>query len=144
MIKIWLSPVLWINSILVSLTVTCLAKFLAFCATMRNNIFFLTFAVNNCGQQWHTYRSGCLRLFEDHKNRVDANQHCATFKTSGGGNGRLISIFSQGDNNRIGNLRSSKGFSQGMKSHNSLLKRYGFSTTVFDWIVMIYPVYNAI
>ncbi|XP_074610058.1 uncharacterized protein LOC141864228 isoform X2 [Acropora palmata] len=69
--------------------------------------------VSNCGQQWHAYRSGCLRLFEDHKKRVDANQHCATFKVQGGGNGRLISIFSQDDNNRIGNLRPSEGFPQG-------------------------------
>ena len=84
------------------------------------HVFFLTFAVSNCGKHWHTYRSGCFRLFEDHKNRVDANQHCATFNTPGKGNGRLISIFSQDDNNQIVNLRSSKDFSQGMKSHNSL------------------------
>ena len=90
---------------------------------MRNNMFFLSFAVSNCGQQWHAYRSGCLRLFEDHKNRVDANQHCATFNTTGKGNGRLISIFSQDDNDLIGNLRSSQGLSQGMEPHNSLLKR---------------------
>ncbi|XP_015771820.1 PREDICTED: lithostathine-like isoform X2 [Acropora digitifera] len=69
--------------------------------------------VSNCGQQWHAYRSGCLRLFEDHKNWVNANKHCAAFNTPGKGNGRLISIFSQDDNNRIGNLRSSQGFSQG-------------------------------
>ncbi|XP_015771804.1 PREDICTED: C-type lectin mannose-binding isoform-like [Acropora digitifera] len=80
---------------------------------MRNNIFFLTFAVSNCGQRWHTFRSGCLRLFEDLKKWVDANQHCATFKVQGGGNGRLISIFSQDDNNQIVDLRSSQGFSQG-------------------------------
>ncbi|XP_044182731.1 aggrecan core protein-like isoform X2 [Acropora millepora] len=69
--------------------------------------------ISNCGQQWHAYRSGCLRLFEDYKSWVDANQHCATFNTPGKGNGRLISIFSQDDNNRIVNLRSSQGFSQG-------------------------------
>ncbi|KAK2553985.1 Macrophage mannose receptor 1 [Acropora cervicornis] len=69
--------------------------------------------VSNCGQEWHAYRSGCLRLFQYRKNWVDANRHCAKFNTPGKGNGRLISIFSQDDNNRIGNLRSSQGFSQG-------------------------------
>ncbi|XP_044182732.1 LOW QUALITY PROTEIN: tetranectin-like [Acropora millepora] len=69
--------------------------------------------VSNCGQEWHTYRSGCLRLFKEHKNRVDANQYCATFITHGKGNGRLISIFSQDENDRIGNLTSSESFSQG-------------------------------
>ncbi|XP_067025600.1 aggrecan core protein-like isoform X3 [Acropora muricata] len=69
--------------------------------------------VSNCGQHWYAYKSGCLRLFEEHKNWVAANQHCATFNTPGKGNGRLISIFSQDDNNRIGNLMSSEGFSQG-------------------------------
>ena len=120
MLQIWLSQVLWINSNLVSLTVSCLTKFLAFCVTMRNNIFFLTFAVSNCGQYWYAYKSGCLRLFEEHKNWVAANQHCATFNMPDKGNGRLISIFSQDDNNQIVNLRSSKDFPQGMKSHNPL------------------------
>ncbi|XP_067025792.1 macrophage mannose receptor 1-like [Acropora muricata] len=70
--------------------------------------------VTNCGQQWHAYKSGCLRLFDDHKNWVDAKQHCATFNiNTAGGNGRLISIFSQDENNRIVNLRSSPGFSDG-------------------------------
>ncbi|XP_074609501.1 uncharacterized protein LOC141863724 [Acropora palmata] len=71
--------------------------------------------VSNCGQQWHAYKSGCLRLFEDHKNWVDANQHCATFNISatGGGNGRLISIFSEAENKRIVDLRSSQGFLEG-------------------------------
>ncbi|XP_067025601.1 uncharacterized protein [Acropora muricata] len=68
--------------------------------------------VSNCGQQCHAYRSGCLRLFDNEKNWVAANQHCATFKVPGGGNGRLISIFSQNDNNRIRNIRSSQGFSK--------------------------------
>ena len=64
-------------------------------------------------------------MFTDHKNWAGANQHCATFNISaaGEGNGRLISIFSQDDNNKIGNLRSSEGFSPGMESHNSLHKR---------------------
>ncbi|XP_067025599.1 mucin-7-like isoform X2 [Acropora muricata] len=57
--------------------------------------------VSNCGQYWYTYKSGCLRLFEDGKTWVDANQHCATFNTRGKGNGRLISIFSKDDNNQI-------------------------------------------
>ncbi|KAK2553986.1 Lithostathine [Acropora cervicornis] len=70
--------------------------------------------VSNCGQQWHAYKSGCLRLFEDHKKWEDANQYCATFNVNtSGGNGRLISIFSQDENNRIVNLRSSQGFPDG-------------------------------
>ncbi|XP_074609875.1 uncharacterized protein LOC141864040 [Acropora palmata] len=71
--------------------------------------------VSNCGQHWHAYKSGCLRLFQDHKTWVAANQHCASFNinATGGGNGRLISIFSQDENNRIVNLRSSQRFSQG-------------------------------
>ena len=128
MLQIWLSQVLRINSNLVSLIVSCLSKFLAFCVTMRNNIFFLTFAVSNCGQHWHAYRSGCLRLFEEHKNWVAANQHCATFNTPGKGNGRLISISSQDENNRIGNLRSSEGFSLGMEPYNY---NYGYNYNIF-------------
>ncbi|XP_015751197.1 PREDICTED: tetranectin-like isoform X2 [Acropora digitifera] len=70
--------------------------------------------VTNCGQQWHAYKSGCLRLFDDHKNWVDANQHCATFNVNtSGDNGRLISIFSQDENNQIVKLRSSQGFLEG-------------------------------
>ncbi|XP_067023775.1 lithostathine-like [Acropora muricata] len=69
--------------------------------------------VSNCGQQWHAYKSGCLRLFEDHKKWEDANQHCANISATGGGNGRLISIFSEAENNRIVDLRSSQGFSEG-------------------------------
>ena len=86
------------------------------------HVFFLTFTVSKCGQQWHAYKSGCLRLFDDHKNWADANQHCATFNISatGGGNGRLISIFSQDENNRIVNLRSSQGFLEGIVSYNYL------------------------
>ena len=82
------------------------------------HVFFFTFAASKCGQQWHTYRSGCLRLFQDKKKWVDAKQHCATFNISatGGGNGRLVSIFSQDENNLIVNLRSSQGFSEGMVS----------------------------
>ena len=81
------------------------------------HVFFLIFTVTNCGQQWHAYKSGCLRLFDDHKNWVDANQYCATFNVNtAGGNGRLISIFSQDENNQIVNLRSSPGFSDGMVS----------------------------
>ena len=82
------------------------------------NVFFLTFTVSNCGQHWHTYKSGCLRLFEDRKDWVAANQHCATFSTCSGGNGRLISIFSPVDNDEIGNFTSSLACPQGMVSHS--------------------------
>ena len=99
-------------------------------------VFFLTFTASNCGQQWHAYKSGCLRLFQDHKNWVDANQHCATFNinTSGGGNGRLISIFSQDENNLIVNLRSSQGFSEGMVSCNYLRVQSIF-LFFFDFVI---------
>ena len=82
------------------------------------HVFFLTFTVRNCGQHWHTYKSGCLRLFEDRKDWVAANQHCATFNTCSGGNGRLISIFSQVDNDQIGNFTSSLACPHGMVSHS--------------------------
>ncbi|XP_015750933.1 PREDICTED: C-type lectin mannose-binding isoform-like [Acropora digitifera] len=47
------------------------------------------------------------------KDWVAANQHCGTFKTPCGGNGRLISIFSQDDNHRIGSLKSLRDLRKG-------------------------------
>ena len=44
----------------------------------------------------------------DHKGWVAAKDHCAKFSTPGRGNGRLISTFSQYENNLIVNLRSSQ------------------------------------
>ncbi|XP_015763278.1 PREDICTED: C-type lectin domain family 4 member E-like isoform X2 [Acropora digitifera] len=68
---------------------------------------------SNCGQHWHAYKSGCLRLFQDHKGWVAAKDHCANFRTPGRGNGRLIAIFSQDENNLIVNLWSSLKLPQG-------------------------------
>ncbi|XP_015751198.1 PREDICTED: low affinity immunoglobulin epsilon Fc receptor-like isoform X1 [Acropora digitifera] len=61
--------------------------------------------VSNCGQHWRPFKSGCLRLFQDRKDWVAANQHCATLNTCNRRNGRLISIFSQDDNDQIDNSR---------------------------------------
>ena len=80
------------------------------------HVFFFTFTASHCGQHWHAYKSGCLRLFQDHKGWVAAKDHCANFSTPGKGNGRLISIFSQDENNQIVNLWSSLGFAEGVVS----------------------------
>ena len=82
------------------------------------SVFFITFAVSNCGQHWRPFKSGCLRLFQDRKDWVAANQHCATLNTCNRRNGRLISIFSQDDNDQIDNSRILLACPQGMVSHN--------------------------
>ena len=95
-------------------------NFWPFCVSKRKTHLIFTFTASKCGQHWHTYKSGCLRLFEVRKDWDAAIQHRATFNTPGGGNGSLISIFTQNDNERIVNLRSSLRFPQGMVSHHSL------------------------
>ena len=82
------------------------------------HIFFFTFTASNCRKPWYTYKSGCFRLMQPRKDWVAANQHCGTFKTPCGGNGRLISIFSQDDNHQIGSLKSLRGYRRGMVSQN--------------------------
>ena len=83
-------------------------------------VTFLTFTASNCGKRWHTYKFGCLQLFERQKKWVAAKDRCAKFNTPGGGNGRLSLILSQDENNRIVKLWLSKGFSEGMVSRNYL------------------------
>ena len=34
------------------------------------HVVFLIFTASNCGQDWHAYKSGCLRLFKDHEFKV--------------------------------------------------------------------------
>ena len=82
------------------------------------HVVFLIFTARKCGQDWHAYRSGCLRLFNDHKCWVAAKDHCVKFSKPG--NSRLISIYSQDENNQIVRVRSSQGFQEGMLSRNYL------------------------
>ena len=111
--------ILYKNSIRLSPTISSVnSNFWPLALHYVIHVFFFTFTASNCGQHWHAYKSGCLRLFQDHKAWVAAKDHCANFSTPGKGNGRLISIFSQAENNRIVNLWSLQGFAEGVVSRN--------------------------
>lgn len=65
--------------------------------------------VIDCGEAWHQYRTGCVRLFDDHKTRQQARTYCQGFQTSNSVQGNLVNILSQADNDRIVSLASVQG-----------------------------------
>lgn len=64
----------------------------------------------DCGQNWHQYKTGCIRLFLEHKSREDARSYCLSFQTQCiGSKGNLIKILSTSNNDRVVSLATEQG-----------------------------------
>ena len=69
----------------------------------------LIFLVADCKYNWHQYKTGCVRLFTNHKNVNQARERCKGFQTAGCVKCELVEILSRDDNDRIDALASEQG-----------------------------------
>lgn len=59
-----------------------------------------------CESGWFNCSGRCVRIFDQHKQRSDANSYCQGFLTPSGDHGSLIKILSKDENNRVVAIRS--------------------------------------
>ena len=110
------------------------------CKTILYTIcpFFHTGVV--CESGWFNCSGRCVRIFDQYKQRSDANSYCQGFLTPSGDHGSLIKILSQDENNRVVAIRSLASKPQGTLK----LRKYGMNAwwILTPWVSFVVWIFS--